>query len=111
MAPAINVEPPLKANADLRAPLPQWYPAWARQMADLYYSGTTSLFVLWGNVHDPVRCVRRSAPTIRFATWPIFLASQVFGRWDLVIGYDLGRGLRPQAASDADRLRAMWRNI
>jgi len=105
MAPAINIEPPLKANADLRAPLPQWYPAWARQMADLYYSGTTSLFVLWGNVHDPVRCVDGADDS--FCNLADFLASQMFGRWDLVIGYDLGRGLRPQAASDADRLRAM----
>jgi AAA+ superfamily predicted ATPase len=105
MAPAINVEPPLKAHPELRAPLPESYPAWARQMADLYYSGTTSMFVLWGNVHDPVRCADGDGDT--FCNLADFLASQVFGRWDLVIGYDLGRGLRPQAAGDADRLRSM----
>jgi AAA+ superfamily predicted ATPase len=104
MALAIDVEP-LKPPADLRAPLPQWYPAWARQMADLYYSGTTSMFVLWGNVHDPVRCGDGDGDS--FCNLADFLASQIFGRWDLVIGYDLGRGLRPQAASDAGRLRAM----
>ena len=33
--------------------------------------------------------------------------SQVFGRWDLVLGYDLSRGLRALAADNAERLRAM----
>jgi AAA+ superfamily predicted ATPase len=75
-------------------------------MAELYYSGTTSLFVLWGNVHDPIRCVVNGANDT-FIDLADFLASQMFGRWDLVIGYDLGRGLRPQAGSDADRLRSM----
>src|SRR5262249_46551 len=33
--------------------------------------------------------------------------SQVFGRWDLVLGYDLSRGLRALAGDDSERLRAM----
>ena len=31
----------------------------------------------------------------------------MFGRWDIVLGYDLSRGLRPLAGQDADRLRSM----
>ena len=36
--------------------LPAWYPAWARELADLYFSGTTCLFILHGNVHDLIHC-------------------------------------------------------
>jgi SpoVK/Ycf46/Vps4 family AAA+-type ATPase len=36
-----------------------------------------------------------------------FLAEQVFGRWDLVLYYDLARGLRAFAGRDAVRLKEM----
>jgi ATP-dependent 26S proteasome regulatory subunit len=88
-----------------RTPLPDWYPAWARELADLYYSGTTSMFVLWGNVHDLVRTVEGGAD--RYVAIEDFLAAQVFGRWDLVIGYDLARAMRPLAGGNADRHRSM----
>jgi AAA+ superfamily predicted ATPase len=85
--------------------LPAWYPAWAREMADLYFSGTTCLFVLHGNVHDLVRMPDGNGDT--YCGLSDFLTTQVFGKWDLVLGYDLSRGLRPQAGSDEKRLRAM----
>jgi len=34
------------------AALPEWHPAWSRELAELYYSGTINTFVLYGNVHD-----------------------------------------------------------
>ena len=37
------------------ADLPAWFPKWASQIADLFFSGTTAAFVLHGNVHDLVR--------------------------------------------------------
>src|SRR5690606_5511197 len=36
-----------------------------------------------------------------------FLATQVFGSWDVVMTYDVGRGLRALAGSDAMRLQSM----
>ena len=36
-----------------------------------------------------------------------FLAEQVFGRWDLVLYYDLARGLRVFAGRDGARLKEM----
>ena len=32
------------------AEVPAWFPSWAHDFADLYYAGTTCLFVLHGNV-------------------------------------------------------------
>src|SRR5438477_3840042 len=105
MASASITDAPSRTKTEPRAPLPDWYPTWARELADLYYSGTTSMFILSGNVHDLVRTVDGGAD--RYVNLEEFLAAQVFGRWDLVIGYDLGRGLRPQAGGNPDRHRSM----
>jgi SpoVK/Ycf46/Vps4 family AAA+-type ATPase len=91
------------------AKLPAWYPAWAKELADLYFSGTTCLFVLHGNVHDLVSCPE--AGEDGYCSIPDFLTTQVFGNWDLVVGYDLSRGLRPQAGRDDKRLRTMQQHL
>jgi len=85
--------------------LPAWYAPWARQLAELYFSGTTCEFVVHGNVHDLIRCESDAGP--RYCNLPEFLATQLFGKWDLVLHYDLGRGLRPLAGEDSDRLKSM----
>ena len=85
--------------------LPAWHPTWARELADQYFSGTTCLFILHGNVHDLIHCPDGQEDA--YCSLPEFLTTQVFGRWDLVLGYDLSQGLRPQAGRNADRLRAM----
>jgi len=76
-------------------------PAWAARLSELYYSGTTSLFALHGNVQDVVPNGETFTPLVDF------LADQIFGRWDLILHYDLARGLRAFAGSDAARLKAM----
>ena len=79
---------PVGALADL----PASFPSWARQLAELYFSGTTSAFVLHGNTYDFVRSPGRDKD--EFVGLAEFLAEQLFGRWSLVLHYDLGRGLR-----------------
>ena len=66
------------ASIESRAPLPDWYPPWARDLAERYYSGATSTFVLWGNVHDLVRTVENGVDS--YVSLEDFLAAQVFGR-------------------------------
>ncbi len=89
--------------------LPEWYPAWTKELADLYFSGTINTFVLYGNVHDLVPCKQDGGAT--FVSLPDFLATQVFGAWDVTLSYDLGRGLRPVAGDDAKRLQGMVKYI
>jgi AAA+ superfamily predicted ATPase len=84
--------------------VPAWFPSWAAELSELYYSGSTSLFVLHGNVHDVVPL---SADGSSYGSASDFLAEQVFGRWDLVLYYDLARGLRAFAGRDATRLKEM----
>lgn len=96
----MNGEPTKTRPADL----PSWFPAWASQLADLYFSGTTAAFVLHGNTYD---VFRMGTDQDRYGVLAEFLAEQVFGRWSLVLHYDLGRGLRALAGRDEKRLKEM----
>jgi AAA+ superfamily predicted ATPase len=101
----LTSEPKKTTPAQPPGALPDSYPAWARELADLYFSGTTCVFVLYGNVHDLVRLP--DGEDGGYCSLTDFLATQVFGRWDIVISYDMSRGLRTMAGADADRLRTM----
>jgi AAA+ superfamily predicted ATPase len=85
--------------------LPDWFPAWAAQLAELYFSGTTAAFVLHGNTDDLFRIDGDATP--RYGVLTEFLAEQLFGRWSLVLHYDLGQGLRAFAGRDEKRLKDM----
>src|SRR5262245_26186085 len=85
--------------------VPAWFPSWAREFADQYFSGTTCLFLLLGNVHDLMWLPQGDGGT--YGSVPRFLATQLFGTWDLVVRYDLSEGLRVYAGSDSERHRAM----
>src|SRR3984893_12956256 len=88
--------------------LPEWFPAWAAQLADLYFSGTTAAFVLYGNTYDLCRIAGDDAQ--EYGTLAEFLAAQLFGRWSLVLHYDLGGGLRAfpgTGEANKQRLRDM----
>lgn len=85
--------------------VPEWYPDWARELAGLYYSRSVCLFLLHGNVHDLIPCVEKKS--VRFRSLSEFLSEQVFGQWDVVFSYDLGRGLRLEAGEDPRRRQEM----
>lgn len=92
------------------AALPAWCPAWAERLGDAYLSGTSCMFLVHGNVRDLVPLVPPDAdsrPEEGWGTMPDFLSRELFGQWDIVLTYDVGKGLRPLAGSDGNRLRAM----
>ncbi len=96
--------PPAKPGASTRAVV-SWFPAWARDFADQYFAGTTCLFVLHGNVHDLT--MQQPGKDKSYASLVDFLATQLFGSWDVVLRYDLSQGLRVAAGADGERLRRM----
>jgi len=90
--------------------LPAWCPAWAERLGDAYLSGTSCVFLLHGNVRDLVALAPPEAVDRQSDAWgtvPDFLSRELFGRWDVVLAYDVGKGLRPLAGSDPARLRSM----
>ena len=60
--------------------------------------------MLHGNTYDLFRMDARAE---RYGVLAEFLAEQLFGRWSLVLHYDLGRGLRAFAGRDEARLKDM----
>jgi AAA+ superfamily predicted ATPase len=105
MTPDVPAPPTAPTDPHRRpADFPQWVPAWAHQIADLYFSGTTAAFVLHGNTYDLFRMDGQGS---RYGVLAEFLAEQLFGRWGLVLHYDLGRGLRGFAGRNEARLKEM----
>ena len=99
-APIVPPTPTMPAPS-----IPSWYPSWAQQMAGAYFAGSASVYVLHGNTFDEVALDGSAHPP--FGPLSTFLAEQLFGGWDLVLHYDVGRGIRPFAGRDAVRLREM----
>jgi ATP-dependent 26S proteasome regulatory subunit len=101
------VAPSDLTNQSASPTLPDWFPGWARELAQQYFSGTTCMFVLHGNVHDLIRVPEEDGAEAHYCNLVEFLATQVFGGWDSVLSHDLSRGVRPQAGADAARRREM----
>lgn len=104
--PALGTTP---ARPGGSAALPDWCPAWAERLGDAYLAGTSCVFLLHGNVRDlvPVASPTAASGADAWGTVPDFLAREMFGRWDVVLSYDVGKGLRPLAGPDPARLRTM----
>lgn len=101
---------PILADESEAPRTPDWYPGWASELANLYFAANTCLFVIHGNVNDLVYCKsddKDAKSDDRFCGLTDFLAEQVFGSWDVVTSYDMGRGIKAQAGPDADRHREM----
>lgn len=109
-APQDEAAPAAVDRPDTPAPgvtdLPAWYPGWMRELAERFYAGTACLFVLNGNVHDLVRAPDGNGGETYLELGDV-LATKVFGAWDLVLSYDLARGLRASAGPDVARARSM----
>lgn len=82
-------------------------PSWADELGRAYISGAASVFLVHGNLHDLVP-VRDAAGAAReFVSIERFLATQLFGRRDMVLQYDRGSGLTFPERDDADAPRRM----
>src|SRR5947209_1670930 len=68
------------------------WPSWANELADKYRGGTIIEFVLHGAVHDLVRSETEKGERT-FVSLKAFLEGEVFRRRDVVITYDVSRGI------------------
>jgi len=67
-------------------------PAWAEEMRALFKSGSVSQFVLHGNVFDVVPAAGPSGQ--RLLSLKTFLDEVMFEKYDVVLHYDRGKGIR-----------------
>ena len=82
----------------MSAPAPSELPPWAGEGIDLYESGACSQFILHGNVDDVVLLPLTGAPKI--VALDAFLRDRLLVRFDVVISYDLGNGIRVEKGGD-----------
>jgi len=81
-------------------PLSADAPAWARELALAYESGAQGQFILYGNVQDRFVLGGRLVGLYRY------LEQALLGRFQVVLSYDLGNGLRVERGGE---LLAKWR--
>ncbi|RLT22225.1 MAG: ATP-binding protein [Planctomycetota bacterium] len=89
--------------------LPAWFPAWANDLAQKYFSGTACFFVVHGNVHDLIP-VPKDGGT-EFLSLSEFLGEHLFAKWDLVLEHNLSQGLQALAGSSPDRHTKMMKEL
>ena len=80
-------------------------PPWVTKLQETYLAGGSNTFILHGNVGDLVATQENGKAV--FEPMTDFLARRLFGGYDLVLHYDLGRGLRTYASNDPQRLTKM----
>ena len=73
-------------------------PSWAQEAIQLYESNAASQFVLYGNVYDQMLIPVGS--TGRIGTLTEFLLQVMLPRFDVVLSYDLGNGIRVEKGGD-----------
>lgn len=73
-------------------------PAWAQEAIQLYESNAASQFVLYGNVYDQL--LIPSGGKNRIGTLTEFLLQVLLPRFDVVLSYDLGNGIRVEKGGE-----------
>jgi hypothetical protein len=82
------------ANAALSLALPEW----ARDAVQLYESNAASQFIIYGNVNDQV-LIPSNADT-HLGSLNDFLLQVMLPRFDVVLSYDLGNGIRVEKGGE-----------
>src|SRR5262244_3005399 len=73
-------------------------PTWARNLAESYESNASSQFIIFGNISD--RMVLQGAPPARLGSLPDFLLGALLSRFEVVLSYDIGNGIRVEKGAE-----------
>jgi len=103
--------PESETDSSTFSPLGDRAPDWAQEIAASYVSGASSVFLLHGNIHDLVPVGDIEKDTADFVSLEHYLATQLFGRRDIVLQYDRGSGITFQAPLDSDRRKTMRKDF
>ena len=75
------------------------YPGWVQGMREVFRAGTMSQFVIYGNVHDLVSHASEDGP--KFYALKDYLAEVLFAKFDVVLYYSRGAGLKALRGQEA----------
>ncbi len=79
--------------------MPTTLPPWAMEMREIFRAGTTSQFIVYGNVFDLVPAA--TGQGTQWVSLGRFLTDVMFAPFDVVIHYDRGRGIRVRKGGEA----------
>ncbi len=83
----------------LASPVPvQNLPAWAQSLIEQYESNAANQFLLYGNIGDSVLLHTPNGP--RLGPLSDFLLAGLLTRFDVVLSYDLGNGIRIEKGAE-----------
>ena len=83
-------------------------PPWVQHIWNAHLAGSSQTFILHGNVNDLIPINKKTGTA--YAMLPEFLATQLFGVWDMVVYYDQVRGPRALTSS-REKLNKINRKI
>jgi hypothetical protein len=89
-----RTQPPAASPPAVSAALP----VWARSLVDLYESNAVSQFIVYGNISD--RMVLPAPPACRLGGLSDFLLDVLLPRFDVVLSYDVGNGIRVEKGGE-----------
>ena len=72
---------------------------WAQEMRQVFRSGTTSQFILYGNIFD-LQPAPDAQGGIQYISLRRFLTEVMFAPFDVVLVYDRGKGIRVRKGGD-----------
>ncbi len=81
-------------------------PSWASDLVEHYESGAASQFIVYGNVQD--RMLAPADTGVRLADLRSFLLNVLLPRFDVVLSYDLGSGIRVEKGG---QIFQSWPNL
>ncbi|GAB4279026.1 MAG: ATP-binding protein [Candidatus Rifleibacteriota bacterium] len=76
------------------------YPEWAREMAEIFKSGSISQFILYGNIDDWVSFKSEDRNQLQCLSLKDFLTNIMFSPFEVVLCYDRGHGIRTNKGSE-----------
>ncbi len=79
-------------------------PEWSEEIRTLYLSGAANQFILSGNVND--RLFWRKGDEARLGSLLDYLREEQLEKFDVILTYDLGEGLRVNAAGE--KIFSQW---
>jgi hypothetical protein len=92
-----TVPPQTVSSSGARQTATSALPGWARTLVECYESNAASQFVIYGNVSD--RLVLPGPPP-RLGALPDFLLGVLLLRFDVVLSYDIGNGIRVEKGAE-----------
>jgi hypothetical protein len=87
-----------RRHPSMSTPNPSALPPWANEIIDLYESGARAQFILHGNVDDVL--LLPAPDKARIVALETYLRERLLARFDVVIRYDLGNGIRVEKGGD-----------